>query len=383
MNKQIFYILLFCGAAMNAQSALYNSGNMQIHADGQLGLHTNLINNGVLDDNLGLAGFYGDLPLSVSGAFAPTFFDLEIANPSNVVLTTGINTLGTTNFGIGNFETPRAATDSYLNFVFDATAANSSDLSKVDGYVAMTNKQGFTFPIGDAAQLRPLLFNSGAVNEQVKCAYFFESPNSPSTFPTSFNTGTRGQSVGLVSATEFWRLEGTIPATVQLSWNERSGIAQLTEDPTTLIVVGWSKASNQWESLVGAPAVGDITQGFVSSGSFVPDDYEILTLGTNLGEPQEFINVDNFLVTANGDGNNDALVIPELEQSPNNSLQIFDRFGLKVFEMENYTDEFRGFANTGTIVMGKDKGLPSGVYFFIVEMKDLNLDFQGFLYLTR
>ena len=89
--KKVFYIVFLVGFCANAQTALYNSGNLQIHQDGQLGLHIDLINDGILDDNLGLAGFYGDLPLTVSGAFAPTFFDLEIANPDNVLLTTKRN----------------------------------------------------------------------------------------------------------------------------------------------------------------------------------------------------------------------------------------------------------------------------------------------------
>lgn len=379
--KSLLFIFL-SAVGSYGQTALYNAGNLEVHVDGQVGLHTNLINDGILDDNLGEVGFYGDTPLTVSGAFAPTFFDVEINNSGHVILNTAINILNTTNFIVGNFETSRAFTDSYLNHIFDGTSINSSDISKVNGYAAITDKQNFTFPVGDAVQLRPLVLNSEDVNQLAKCAYFFESANSPSTFP-SFNTASKGEGVDLVSSTEFWRLEGNIPSTVQLSWNERSAIPLLTADPLALIVVGWSKATNQWESLAGAPAVGDITQGFVGSSSFIPDDYEILTLASTLEEPQEFISVDNFLVTANGDGNNDSLIIPELEQSPNNSLQIFDRFGLKVFEMENYTDEFRGFANTGTVIMDKDKGLPTGVYFFIVEMKDLKLDFQGFLYLTR
>ncbi len=384
MNKKVLYILCFvCSFGLNAQSALYNSGNLQIHQEGQLGFHIDLINDGIIDDNLGLAGFYGNLPLTVSGAFAPTFFDLEIANPDNVLLNTGINTLNTTNFTLGNFETPRNATDNYLNFVLDADYTNSGDMSKVDGYAAITNQQSFTFPVGDGVQLRPLVLNSDVVNNFAKCAYFFEDPNSPSTFATSFSTGTKAEVLGPISTVEFWRLEGSVLSTVQLSWNERSNISLLTDDPTTLTVVGWSKATNQWETLAGGAAVGDMTQGFVSSQSFVPDDYEVLTLASSFGDPQEIITVDNYIVTPNGDGNNDSLIIPELELSPNNTLQIFDRYGLKVFEMENYTDEFQGFANTGTILMGKEKGLPIGVYFFIVEMKDLDLDFQGFLYLAR
>ena len=383
MIKKVIYILLFIGSWAQAQTALYNSGNLQIHQNGQLGFHTNLINDGIFDENLGLAGFYGELPLNVSGALSPSFFDLEIANPQHVVLNTIINASNVTNFIMGNFETPRNETDIYLNFNSGAITTSSGDLSKVDGYAAITNQQNFTFPIGDGVQLRQLVLNSDAINSFAKSAYFFEDPNSPSTFATNFNTGVKAASLGPVSTTEFWRLEGTIPSTVQLSWNERSDVGLLTDDANTLIVVGWSNATNQWESLAGAPAIGDLTQGFVTSQTFVPDDFEILTLASSLGAPSEFISVDNFLVTANGDGVNDSLIIPELEQSPDNSLQIYDRFGLKVFEMENYTDEFQGFANTGNILFGKENGLPPGVYFFIVEMRDLDLDFQGFIYLTR
>ena len=382
MKIEFLTLGLLLTGTMTAQTALYNSGNLQIHQDGQLGLHTNLINDGILDQNLGLAGFYGDAPLTVSGAFTPTFFDLEIDNPNHVLLNTGINTLNATNFILGNFETPRNQTDNYLNFLANSFYAGSSDISKVDGYIVTVDQQNFTFPVGDATQLRQLIMESSAVNAFAKCAYFFENPNSPSTF-ASFSTGIRSDDLGPVSTTEFWRLEGSVASSVRLSWNERSNIALLTDDASTMAVVGWSKASNRWEALGNGTAVGDLQQGFVTSSSFVPDDYEVLTLASSFGEPRDFLTVDNFLVTANGDGVNDSLVIPELVQSPNNRVIIFDRYGLKVFEQENYTDEFTGFANSGIILMDKNKGLPAGVYFFIVEMKDLNLDFQGFLYLAR
>ncbi len=382
MHKICFYIIPLLSLFANAQTALYNSGNLRIHEAGQLGLHTHLINDGVMDQNLGLAGFYGDLPLTVSGAFAPTFFDLEIFNPSHVSLNTGINTLNVTNLVLGNFITPRNQPDAYLNFLTNAFYSTSSNTSKVDGYVAVTDQQNFAFPVGDETQLRQLIMESSGVNALAKCAYFFENPNNPSTFP-SFNTNIKAPEVTTVSTFEFWRLEGNVPSTVRLSWNERSNMAALTNDVATISVVGFNKATNQWVALGNGTAIGDLAQGFVTSSSFVPDEYEVLTFASTLNEPRDFISVDNFLVTANNDGINDALVIPELELSPNNTVLIFDRFGLKVFEQENYTNQFTGFANSGLIVMDKEKGLPAGVYFFIVEMKDVNLEFQGFLYLSR
>jgi hypothetical protein len=50
--------------------------------------------------------------------------------------------------------------------------------------------------------------------------------------------------------------------------------------------------------------------------------------------------------------------------------------------MNNYTNQFDGFATSSNFVIAKDKGLPSGVYFYIASMHDIGLDFQGFLYLS-
>ena len=383
MKNTLFFIVFICGVFANAQTALYNTGNLRIHKEGKMGFHIDLINDGSFDENLGLAGFYGDLPLAISGAFAATLFDLEISNPDNVNLNTGLNTINNANFITGNIFTSRAQPEIYLNFLQSAFYTGSSDMSKVDGYAAITDQQNFTFPVGDGQQLRPLILESSAVNTLAKCAYFFEDPNNPSTFTTSFNTDTKANGMGAISTTEFWRIEGSVPSTIRISWNQRSAINALVTDVTTLSVVGWQKTTNQWVTIGSSGTIGDLDQGFVSSASFVPDEYEIITFGSGFGQPTELLDLENYLVTPNGDGINDALVIPELDQSPNNNVKIFDRFGLKIFEMDNYTNQFTGFATSGTMVYAKDKGLPSGVYFYIASLHDLGLDFQGFLYLTR
>ena len=284
---------------------------------------------------------------------------------------------------MGDFFTNRALTDTYLNFLDTATSNGSGDISKVDGYAGISNQQNFTFPVGDELQLRQLVLNSEATNIFARCSYFFEDPNNPSTFPAGFDTSTKVGSLGAISTAEFWRLEGNVPSTIQITWNARSAIDALVTDITRLGIVGWRKSSNQWVNIGSNGAVGDLAQGFISSASFIPDDYEVITFGDSLGEAAELINPDNFLVTPNGDGVNDVLVIPETDLSPNNSIQIFNRYGLKVFEMNNYTNEFNGFATTSNFVIAKDKGLPSGVYFYILSLDDIDLAFQGFLYLAR
>lgn len=387
-KKTPFYIPLFAFVLalqvtdLCAQSALYNSGNLRIHADGQLGFHTNLINDGVFDENNGLAGFYGIAPLTVSGALAPTLFDVEISNDTNVGLNTVVNVANNVNFIVGDFFTPKDEPQYYLNFLSDGFYTGESDISKVNGYATITDQQNFTFPVGDGMQVRPLVIRSQSSNALAKCAYFFENPNNPSTFTGTFDTERRPPQLGGVSTREFWRLEGSVPSTVQITWNGRSNIGELTDDVAKIIVVGFGKTTGRWEILAGGAAAGDLNEGLVISSLFVPDDYEAITFGF-MGEPRDFLSLDNYLITPNGDGRNDWLEIPELELSPNNHLQIYDRYGLKVFEKSNYTNEFVGFSNVNNFVINREEGLPEGVYFYIVSLKDLELDFQGFFYMAR
>lgn len=386
MKKSLYILILLITCFSWAQTALYNSGNIQIHENGSIGFHTNLINDGIFDENLGLAGFYGSSPVQISGAFAPTFFDAEFANEINTVLATPINLNNNANFVFGNLITPRQLTDVSLHFFQDAFSTGEGDFNKVDGYSSFTQKQNFTFPVGNFDQLKAIILSSEANNVSGKCAYFFESPDSPTTFPQGFNTQNRAQNVNEVSTVEFWRLEASEESTIQISWNAQSDLSSFVSDIDNLTLIGWSKATNQWRNIGSTGNVGDLESGFLTSFSFVPDAYEILTFGDSNSPPNisdNIVQLDNYLVTPDGDGINDNLVFPELAQSPNNTVHIYDRFGLKVFEKNNYTNEFDGFATSGSFVIEKGKGLPSGVYFYIAKLHDLELEFQGFLYLAN
>jgi len=379
--RALCHILLFIAGAANAQTALYNSGNLRIHEDGQLGFHTDLINNGPFDENAGLTGFYGTNLIRVSGALVPVLYDVEIVADNGVLLSTSLNALNNTSFVVGDFRTPRQTPGIYYAFGQDAFYSGDSNASKVEGYAVVTNQQNFAFPVGDAAALRPLILNSNGSNSLAKCAYFFEDPNSPSTFP-GFNTAIKPRTIFGISSTEFWRLEGTVPSRITLSWNSRSNLSALTSDVNTITVMGWSKLADQWINIGRESIAGDLTQGIVNSAVFNPDDFEILTFGS-AAEPEEFLTLDNYLISPNGDGINDFLEIPELEQSPNNTLEIYDRMGLKVFEFTNYRNEFTGISNVDSMVINREIGLPEGIYYYLISMADLGLNFQGFLFLDR
>ena len=380
---QLILLLILGHSFCHAQNNLRNYGDLKIHELGQIGFFTNLVNDGMFNKNLGLAGFYGTNTLRISGTFTPVFYDTEISVEKGLSLEIPIHVVNNANFIVGDFLTPRVFESVSVNFDQESFYVGENDTSMVDGYAAVNGQPNFTFPIGDGLQLRPLILNSESENPLARCAYFYENPGSPTSITDSFDPAQRARDLGAVSTTEFWRLQGSVPSTISISWNERSDIASLTDDIATIMVVGWSKAERQWVPIGGTVAVGDLSTGFATSQSFVPDAYEALTFGT-MDVPADFLTLENYLVTANGDGINDILMIPELlELSPNNHLKIYNRFGSLVFDQKNYTDQFNGFSNVDNFVIDRQQGLPSDVYFYIVTMEDVGLNFQGFLYLTH
>jgi gliding motility-associated-like protein len=87
----------------------------------------------------------------------------------------------------------------------------------------------------------------------------------------------------------------------------------------------------------------------------------------------------------NGDGLNDFLVIPGIENYPNNKLMIFNRWGNKVFEKEGYLNEWDGTAKSGQFVFGgSDETLPTGTYFYILNLGVPDIEpLQGWIYIYR
>ncbi len=82
----------------------------------------------------------------------------------------------------------------------------------------------------------------------------------------------------------------------------------------------------------------------------------------------ETIGVIPQVFTPNGDGHNDVFEIKGLDSYPNNSLQIFNRWGNEVFKAKPYKNDWDGSPNAaGKTGSGK---LPTGTYFYILDLGD-------------
>ncbi|MDC6350625.1 gliding motility-associated C-terminal domain-containing protein [Zeaxanthinibacter sp. PT1] len=85
----------------------------------------------------------------------------------------------------------------------------------------------------------------------------------------------------------------------------------------------------------------------------------------------------------NDDGLNDVLYIECIEQYPNSRLQVFDRWGSKVFDEPGYDNSWRGI-NKSKTSYDPEKELSTGTYYYILSLGDGKTpDRTGWLYISR
>src|SRR4030095_9116386 len=83
----------------------------------------------------------------------------------------------------------------------------------------------------------------------------------------------------------------------------------------------------------------------------------------------------------NDDGTNDGFVIDHIEKYPNNKMWVYNRWGNLVFKTKNYDNKWDGVCNVSGIYMGKK--LPSGTYYFILDLNDNSKPHAGYLIIRR
>ena len=129
---------------------------------------------------------------------------------------------------------------------------------------------------------------------------------------------------------------------------------------------------------------------FVGIDTFV---YEICNIDGVCVTATVTIRVTNGLTIYNainisGNSQNDHFHIGGIENYPNNTVRIFNRWGVKVFDTEGYDNVrnvFKGFSN-GRVTVEGSENLPQGTYYYIIEYIDENGQKEskvGWLYLKK
>nr|WP_199000738.1 gliding motility-associated C-terminal domain-containing protein [Flavobacterium sp. ASV13] len=118
----------------------------------------------------------------------------------------------------------------------------------------------------------------------------------------------------------------------------------------------------------------------------INDDCKVLACGSIL--------VHNAF-SPNGDGKNDFFAIDNIDETtcyPENNVEIYNRWGVLVFETDNYNNTTNAFDGTsrGRTTIKQSDGLPAGTYFYIITYKSVdgnnviqNNKKEGYLYLSK
>jgi gliding motility-associated-like protein len=93
-------------------------------------------------------------------------------------------------------------------------------------------------------------------------------------------------------------------------------------------------------------------------------------------------------VSPNGDGDNDVFYIRGLECYPDNTVEVFNRWGVLVFERDHYNNADRAFrgVSEGRVTVNQSEELPEGTYYYVFKYKDGNAighQKAGYLYINR
>lgn len=348
---------------------LNNKSSGLFYNDGEAFIYSHFNNDGTLDfyQNTGMTRFIGSSDQNISGNSMSYLYDAYFNNTSNSIpfqLSGSVEINGTADFEEGIVDNDNFGGN--ITFNSNADHINTSDYSHVDGLVNKLGDKEFIFPIGDGGFYR---FGgiSAPANEATNFEGKFYFDNSNELHPHNLRAG----AIQEIDNQEYWTIEekttGNEDVLITLSWRDVTTPQTMINaaQQGALTIVRWDEASNMWVDEGGAINLNNQTI------TTAVDNYGVFTFGRLKADvvlPGGLVVYT--AVTPNGDGSNDFFFIDN--QNPNIKnihVEIFNRWGVKVFETDNYGDGgdvFDGYS-TGRLTIKDSQQLPSGTYYYILD----------------
>lgn len=267
-------------------------------------------------------------------------------------------------------------------FIFEDKAShkNTSNKSYVAGYVERNQNNPFEFPIGDGGFFRPSSIGQSSLTATIfRSKYLYEDTNALHPHIQ------KDSNILLVDGAEYWEFMSDKPGidtALTLSWNEDTTPNELFSNTPgkSLAIVRWNEAESKWKAY--STAVDENNK--IATAAI--KDNGVFTLARVITETSDNLIVYN-AVSPNGDGKNDYFKIDGLSNFPNNKLEIYNRWGVKIFETRGYginENWFTGYSN-GRATVSKNSLVPSGTYFYVLSYEAGNSNWKqktGYLYVS-
>lgn len=370
-NKGGLYILP--ETEMAVVGAFNNKASGQTFNNGTVFFYDDFLNDGVFDFRSDLLSkgqvvFRAERQQHIGGEKAGFFNDVLFDNGSKNTafeVSTDVNFAGKVLFKKGIAGT--LSDDQTFTFLSQALAIGASDVSYLQGMVEKVGNTEFVFPTGDRGFYRKARIDKAKeITDVFVTKYMFEDAD------FYRNKDKKAAEIEVLGDTEYWLVErgkNTKESVIlSLSWDERTTAHSLLDVKTKgdLRIVRWDELLGQW---VNEGGVVNLDRQEVSTPVEV-SGYGYFTLAKvrEQSSPSKGdVKVYN-LVTPNGDGMNDYFFIENINRFPNNSVEIFNRWGTRVYDTKNYDSNgnvFTGISG-GRSAVGGNKKLPSGTYYYIL-----------------
>jgi gliding motility-associated-like protein len=378
---------------MSTVSDFNNLFSGDVINDGEFFIYKYFNNDGLVTFTPGLGGytrFEGFTSAQkISGAMPSDFYNVLFKNATTqpaFELSGTISVAGTADFNKGIVKDD--VFGGLMVFEETATPYNVDNDSHVDGFVRKNGNTAFQYPTGDGGLYRYATISAPNNTTDAFTGKYFLA-NSNTLYPHASSAGI----ISLIDNAEYWTIDktaGNSDVFLTLSWDTNTTPTTIASAPYDDIhIVRWDTSQNLWvdEGGVADPATKEVTtviNPLLGYGVFtlarVKND-AILPCG---GRGVAIYNA----VSPDDDGINDFFNIDGIEACPKNTVQIFNRWGVKVYETSAYNtygNVFKGISE-GRVTMNQNEKLPTGTYFYNINFLDENGGTRtkkaGYLYLN-
>lgn len=367
----IFILLCLVVHALQAQTLYSRDSRITVAPNTVITIKGSVENHGTLtnDGHLRVGGPWvnpgtynagvGQITFNSTSATIPqiihhngqTFNKLTLAGGTKKVILSDIVIGKEIHFQSGVVE---ASGGSKIVFNPDATISGASDSSHIHGMVYQKGSGFKLFPIGNGLIYLPVELLDVDDPSAIIGVQAFEFENINLAKPASLQS---------ISHKRYWHIDR-----VSGAMNYSQVVLPLRDetwqvDAEKVVVVQSSSLAENFTSIGQAFLEGHSANGRVASVEKVSMPF--LALGATAAESELVV---HNAVSANGDGLNDFLTIENIESYPANKLSVYNRWGDKIFEIENYDNHQRVFRGRSNIHSHGE--LVSGTYFYVLDLID-------------
>ena len=359
--------------------------------DGQVHAFGNYNNDGLVsytDKSSGTTFFTGEQEQIITGSQVADFQNIVFNNVTSLMpfhLKTAIIVGNNSDFKNGIINA--GDYDGKMIFEEKAVYTDAGNQSFVDGKVQKKGDKMFEFPVGNQLYYRPVITAASSALENVfTTQYFYQNSN------TLYPHSQKEETILAINDAEYWKV-------TQDSGNEKIVLSLTLNDKTTpsvflnaaagmkLAIVRWDETLQKWTNCKGELSDPTQTLNYEKLLTAQVTGYGIFTMALVKEDVTDEKLVVYNAVSPNGDGINDSFHIAGIDKYPDNSVEIYNRWGVKVFDAKSYNESdnmFRGYSD-GRATINRNEKLPTGTYFYILKYNNTKkvIEQSGYLYINN